>query len=168
MQATIKVATSELDEKIARLHREATACKDAGDWGGAIDRLTDAVALMERSGISYPDERWLRLGIFLQQAGRFDDAMRYFERMLNDTDRRIAKESSHCSELVQRRFGHIRRAHIYDKMRLACRRQGKPEDAKNYEQLATTKQHEAELLEPLIEEESERRRAEFDAKRRRR
>lgn len=164
LSVTIARGRSELDQEIARLHREATACK-GGDWPGAIRSLARAVSLMEKSGLSYPAEKWLRLGVFLQQAGKFEDAMRYLSRMLDDAEHRIAKEALQCSELERRRFTCLWKAQAYDKMRLVCKRQGKATEAARFEELRDNCRSDAEQLEPLIEQEWEQQQAAYRARR---
>lgn len=115
------------DEVSAELQREATRHKKAGDWDKAIECLKKA---RDRA-----DTGDLRLPVFLQQAGRFDEAMVEFERILSGVDARCARDYSHHPEFAQHGFTHHVRAQIYDKMRLACKRQKLPAEVAKYEAL---------------------------------
>lgn len=132
---TITVTIDPREEDIASLHRAATAMKDSGDVDKAIYALQKAQKLMRESSFSHTTESWLRLPLFLQQGGKFDEAMVEFDRLLDDTDARIADEFSHQPEFIQHGATHHVRATIYDKMRLACKRQKLSEYAAEYEVL---------------------------------
>lgn len=119
----------------AALHREATRMKVAGDWDGAVSALQKAQELMRNSNVINTTESWVRLPLFLQQAGRFEEAMEEFNRLLNEIDTLKAKESSQFPDKFRLGFTHHPRAVIYDKMRVACKRQKSLEEAANYEVL---------------------------------
>ena len=140
------------DEEIAALHREATRLKETGDWDGAVAGLREAQVRMRESSTSYPIETWVRLPLFLKQAGRFEEAMLEFSRQLDEIDGRIAKEFSHQPERFWSGFAYHPRAVIYDKMRVACKRQKLPEEAGKYE-----------VLRDEYREKGEKFRTEFDA-----
>lgn len=124
------------DEEVSAHHREATQLKDAGNLNKAIAALQKAQNLMRRSNVANTTEGWLRLPLFLQQGGRFDEAMEEFNRLLVETDARIAKEFSHQPEFAQHGFTHHVRATIYDKMRVACKRQKLPDEVEKYKALS--------------------------------
>lgn len=128
-------AKSRRDSRISVLHRDATKLKDLGEWDKAIDALQEAQELMRKSDELHTMESWLRLPIFLQQGGRFDEAMQEFNRLLGEVDSRTAQEYSHHPEFMQHGATHHRRAAIYNKMKVACRRQKLPEEAAKYEKL---------------------------------
>lgn len=116
--------TATIDEETAELNREATRLKNAGDWDGAIVALKKA---RERT-----DSDDLRLPLFLQQAGRFDEAMTEFNRILSRVDERFARDLSHQPEFIQKGQALHEKATIYDKMRLACKRQNLSDEASRY------------------------------------
>ena len=116
--------TVTIDEETAALKREATKLKDIGDWDGAIAALKKA---RDRTG---SDD--LRLPVFLQQAGKFDEAIAEFNRMLSGADEQYAIEFSHQPEFIQRGQALHAKAAIYDKMRLACKRQKLSDEANRY------------------------------------
>lgn len=123
------------DEETASLHREATRLKDAGDWDGAVAALQKAQDRMRKSNFSHTTEGWLRLPLFLQQGGRFDESMDEFNRLLNEVDERMANEFSHQPKRFWLGFAHHPRSVIYDKMRVACKRQKLLVEADKYETL---------------------------------
>lgn len=123
------------DEETAELHREATRLKDAGDWDGAVAALQKAQERMRKSNFSHTTESWVRLPLFLQQAGRFEEAMTEFNRLLDEVDDLMAKEFSHQPERFWAGFAYYPRVVIYNKMKVACKRQKLPDDAAKYEAL---------------------------------
>lgn len=120
---------------ISVLHREATQFKYDEKWDKAIASLQKAQELMRESDENHTIESWLRLPIFLQQGGRFDEAMLEFSRILDELNERTAKEYSHHPKFMQIGATHHQRAAIYNKMKVACKRQKLPEEAAKYEKL---------------------------------
>jgi tetratricopeptide (TPR) repeat protein len=116
--------TATIDEETSELNREATRLKNAGDWEGAIAALKKA---RHRT-----DSDDLRLPIFLQQAGKFDEAMTEFKLILSRVDEKYARDLSHQPEFIQKGQALHAKATIYDKMRLACKRQKLPDEASRY------------------------------------
>lgn len=119
------------DERIDDLHREATTHKKT-DLNKAIACLVDAKNLMYGKD-DRMIEQWLRLPLFLQQAGRFDEAMEQFEELLDmvrpRNERRLSflNNTTHvelaiCSDKMR----------IYDKMKLACKREKLTDKASFY------------------------------------
>lgn len=112
-----------------RLEREATALKQAGDWNGAIEALRKSAVLR---GISGGDTR---LAKYLQQAGRFDEAMAEIKTLIDDSGAWAKSNFGHQPSNVQhcQRAGWL--ARIHDDAILLCKRE------KQSDLLAT---HEAE------------------------
>jgi len=79
------------EEKSSELLKEATKKKNEKDLAGAIDCLREAYKLMAQSSISYPIETFLRLPLYLQQAGRYDESVTEFEKLLKTSPDKIAK-----------------------------------------------------------------------------
>jgi len=105
------------------LLKEATSQKKAGRIDYAIDLLRNAYALIARSSIEYPVQTFLRLPLFLQAAGRNDEAWREFNLLLINGYPNQSKSSKiipmdHCN--------------IYDKMRLFLQREGKVDRAVSF------------------------------------
>lgn len=111
------------EEKSSELLKEATKKKNEKDLAGAIDCLREAYKLMAQSSISYPIETFLRLPLYLQQAGRYDESVTEFEKLLKASPDKIAKEFSHITKQKQKGLAAMERATIYDKMRLASQRE---------------------------------------------
>ena len=81
------------DEKLAKLLKQATSFKDKGDWNSAIRTLAEAKELMLVSPVSYPAETWCKCPLYLQQAGRFKEAMTEFQFLLDDLERRARHDA---------------------------------------------------------------------------
>lgn len=114
---------TESEERSSELLKVATRKKDEKDIEGAISCLEEAYMLMAQSTISYPIETFLRLPLYLQQAGRYAESVEEFEKLLTNTSAKIAKEFSHISSKRQNGLAAMERAIIFDKMRLAAQRE---------------------------------------------
>lgn len=113
------------DPETAALLREATQWSDAKEWDRAIACLRQANARMKVSPVSYPVQTWLRLPLYLQKAGRFDEATVEFTKLADETAGRIARAFPHQSKGKQQVFIKQELAVIQDKMRLAKEREAK-------------------------------------------
>lgn len=111
--------------KADALMREATAHKEEGQWDAAINKLRKAYATLGDDIINYPIETALRLPLYLQQAGRYEEAQQEFQLLLASVDQRAAIAFSHHPKKVQREFAQVDREKILDKMRLAEKREQK-------------------------------------------
>ena len=127
--------TTSVAERIAELNRTATCYKDEKEWDRAIACLREAAALTPESELSYPAEHYTRLPLFLQQGGYFDEAMREFELLIASTPSIIAKDYAHQNKTARSMIEHSFYYTIYDKMRVACKRQKLPDEAAKYETL---------------------------------
>jgi tetratricopeptide (TPR) repeat protein len=81
------------DDKVAELLRQATAFKEKKEWDAALDVLTEAKKLMLVSPVSYPAETWCKYPLYLQQAGRFEEAMSEFQFLLDDLEHRARHDA---------------------------------------------------------------------------
>ena len=113
------------DPETDTLLRDATRHANAKDWDQAISCLKKADARMQRSPVSYPVLAWLRLPLYLQKAGRFDEAVNEFDRLIRETPGRIARYFSHRSKAEQSKFIRHEVGVIRDKMALAQEREKK-------------------------------------------
>lgn len=111
------------EEKSTELLKEATKKKNGKDLDGAITCLRTAYKLMAQSNISYPIETYLRLPLYLQQAGHYTESIAEFEKLLSNSPQKIAKEFSHISKQEQKGLSAMECSTIYDKMRLASQRE---------------------------------------------
>ena len=101
------------------LLRQATALKDSGDINAAIAALKKAYELIAEAGEEQLIETFLRLPLYLQAAGRADEAWQEFHRLL-----------SHGNP--NRSLNEHDKSVIYDKMRLCAQREKKDIDAVVY------------------------------------
>lgn len=83
----------DIDDKLSALLREATAFKEQKDWNAAVKALAEAKSLMLISPLCYPAETWCKYPLYLQQAGRFEEAMGEFNFLLNDLERRARRDA---------------------------------------------------------------------------
>ena len=123
------------EQRIAALHREATELKGKKEWDKAIACLQEAERLKPKVTTIYPVKHALRLPLFLQQAGRFDEAMQEFQKLLDGTEARIAHQFSHQKKTVQKKLAHADYADIYKTMCTACKREKRFEQVQEYTKL---------------------------------
>ncbi len=106
---------TEAEQRIRELHKQATRYK-GNNWEKAITCLREAQQLMPTVITEYPVSQYLRLPLFLQQAGRMKEAKKEFEKLLD-------MEMFSHPHLV---------ATVYDKMRLAYQREKDYKNAVTY------------------------------------
>jgi tetratricopeptide (TPR) repeat protein len=149
----ITVTRTELDLKISALCREATTYKDV-DWDKAVACLQEAKALMKKSKVVRGIETWTRLPVFLQQAGRFNEAIKEFKWLLKTVGSRRKKEFKHIEyPTFFECYTHLDHSVIYDKMRMVCKREKRDEDMKKYQALCEQHRFLYEELKPIVEKE---------------
>lgn len=133
---TITINRNPVDERIAALHREATTHKGV-NWDAAVACLQEAAGLMRLHNSLFDTDRWTRLPVFLQQAGRFDEAMQEFDSLLSDVKPRAIREMTNSrSPSAVKRHTHLNYYRIYDKMRMVCKRQKLHDKAQEYQNLS--------------------------------
>lgn len=103
----------------AKLLRQATALKDAGDINAAIVALKKAYKLIAESEEEALLETFLRLPLYLQAAGRTGEAWQEFHHLL-------------LYGIPSRNLNEHDRSTIYDKMRLCAQREKKDIDTVVY------------------------------------
>ncbi|MBK6651514.1 MAG: hypothetical protein IPG42_18610 [Betaproteobacteria bacterium] len=124
---------SVIDNEISALHKKATQLKSK-DWSGAISALEKA-AILDAAHNRWNDmTRMVRLPTFLQQAGRFDEAMAEFERLIERVPIYVQEHAGAANELSRSATLHREYEVLYDKMRLACKREKQHELAEKYTQ----------------------------------
>lgn len=106
------------------LLREATANKAAGNINGAIELLRQFWLAEPFGSSGYGVEAYLKLPMYLQHAGRRDDAWRALSLLMTDYVLSTAKLNDQVLPMV--------RSEIYDKMRLFWQREGEPSIAVKY------------------------------------
>jgi hypothetical protein len=79
---------------------------------------------MCQRGGNYVSDRWTRLPVFLQQAGRFEEAMQEFNRLLSEVGARVKNEfpDSATPEMIEK-YIQLNQDKIYDKMQMVRNRQ---------------------------------------------
>lgn len=97
--------------------REATAKKKAGDVDGAIESLREAYKIISKTSINYTIDPYLRLPLYLQQAGKNDEAWSEFNRLIVE---------GYPNQMKIRELIPMDHSAIYDKMRLFLQRENKP------------------------------------------
>ncbi len=135
------------EEHVSQLGKLATYIKQS-DPDEAVHclRRQRELARLIGSAQGHPVEWWLRLPLFLQSAGRFDEAMVEFEA-LRASPPVARQDNSHMrSQDDIDLLIHAELAVIYDKMRLACRREGHRDKAAEYESLSKGHRKEWEIL----------------------
>lgn len=114
----LSIFTSGPSDNIGRcgqLLKDATAQKKTGDLNGAIATLRTAYAEIAKTKIEYGVETFLRLPMYLQEAGRNDEAWAEFNKM---TTGGYPIPAINHSEVGPMMLGQI-----YDKMRLFLQRE---------------------------------------------
>lgn len=107
----------------AGLLKKATKAEKNGDPNKAISILGDAYKAISKTSISYSVETFLRLPLYLQKAGRNQEAWEQFESLLSGN----YHLASNDPELIP-----MNQSTILDKMRLFLQRSGSPELAVAY------------------------------------
>jgi tetratricopeptide (TPR) repeat protein len=100
-----------------QLLKQATARKQAGDLDRAVELLREAYKQIEQGNIGYPVDTFLRLPLYLQQAGRTDEAWQEFNLLL---------KRAQANEISSPEVAPMECSTIYDKMRLFLQRERKP------------------------------------------
>jgi len=144
------------------MHKKATALLGDGHIDRAIDVLREAHLLMREEAFQgYAVDKWCRLPLVLQQAGRFDEAMREFEQLLSDLHAIRLKQLPQYPEEIVLLLTHRIRAAIYDRMRRACKREKRLDVAERYAALAEEELRRADEADKKVEAWEEKRRAAF-------
>ena len=102
------------------LLKQATIKKNSGDLDGAIKLLRAAYKELDKGSMLYPIQTYLRLPLYLQEAGRKDEAWGEFNRLILwvNSKPRYSAEVTPMEQSI-----------IWDKMRLFLQREGKNEYA---------------------------------------
>lgn len=146
------------DEYLADLNRQATAAKDRKDWDSAVQILRQAKA---HQGEMYQDTR---LASFLQQAGRFDEAMTEFEWLLQRVPEQCKAQAASQSQTYLYSCVVRRYETIHNAIRIAAKRAKRVDLVEKHQALVDTYQSESEKLEPILERERKAERKAYEAK----
>jgi hypothetical protein len=106
--------------KADNLLKKATAKKKSGDINGAIEALRASYKILNEQHVLSTIETYLRLPLYLQEAGRTDEAWREFNELIMWVNRkpRYSPEVTPMEQSI-----------IWDKMRLFLQREGRNSDA---------------------------------------
>jgi hypothetical protein len=126
MPITISL-TSTSSTDVSTLLRKATELKNAGKIDAAVETLRQTYSAISKTSIDYGVETFLRLPLYLQAAGRNDEAWREFNFLLTH---------GYPNQPVQPGARDNVESKIYDKMRLFLLREGKHVLAVTYGALA--------------------------------
>jgi hypothetical protein len=137
---------------ISHLHRTATKHKTQGNWAlGSFYLLHAKELLLVEDETNYSFHIWLRLPIFLQKAGDFNQAIEECEFLLASL-KNIRNLFNPNEALLRRsRQLHLYRADVYDKMRLICKREKKHALALQFEDMCFQEHSLLDGKEKLIE-----------------
>lgn len=159
---SIQVYKSPTSERIAALHREATTHKDM-NWPAAVTCLQEAVSLMREHPGNYVLDRWTRLPVFLQQAGRFEEAMQEFEKLLSEVEGRVKQEGPDSASAAWLEYMvNLNNQKIYDKIRMVCKREKRRDDAARYGALSKQYAERYFELRAIVDQEREAERLAYD------
>lgn len=100
-----------------KLLKAATKAKESGDLIKAISTLRDAYKAISKTEVSYPVETFIRLPLYLQEAGDGVSAWREFNEIIQGRFHRAYLDK----DLVP-----LEQTTIYDKMRLFLQREDQP------------------------------------------
>lgn len=134
------------------------------DWQQAVALLQKASELDERHGRWIDAARMVRLPVFMQQAGQFDAALVEFARLIRRVPAQVQATAGNTGALLIRARGHYETALIYDKKRVACKREKNAALAQDSELRAETHHAAWEKLQPALDKEREKETAAYEAK----
>lgn len=105
------------------LLKRATQQKRDGDLDEAVDTLREAYELTKQESVVRGVDTYLRLPMYLQKAGRPDEAWREFNRLLHD---------GYPNQLEDPSVRPMDNSRVYDKMRLFLQREAQEKKAVQY------------------------------------
>ena len=128
----------DIGNRFGELMKQATAHKRAGNWDEAVRCAGEAhaIALASHAG-GFAAEAWTKYPLYLQQAGRYDEAMRVFHQVIAAADSILAREMSHQPAFIQRGYAFNLRSVVFDKMRVAAERERRNDEAEAFTGKAT-------------------------------
>jgi tetratricopeptide (TPR) repeat protein len=122
----------------SQMLKEATQLKKDGDLSSAITKLKQAEEAIHRSEVDYGIETFLRLPMYLQAAGRSDEAIQRLNQLLQEHSEPWGREVRFDKRGIYPMHLDIARGSVYDKLRLVLKRDNQPEKALPYGVLADT------------------------------
>lgn len=135
------------EDRVSELHRQATTYKNDANWDKAISCLREAEKLKYGVETSYSIKHALRLPLFLQQGGYFDEAMAEFQKLLDGTEDRVLSWLPKRNISSKTMLIHAELYQIYESMVTACKREKRSELVKKFSLLVEEhKKKHGELL----------------------
>ena len=118
-QVEVTMASSSVSPELVevdKLLKEATIKKKSGDINGAIKALRDSYKILNENSMLYSIQTYLRLPLYLQEAGKSDEAWSEFNQLIMwaNTKPRYSPEVTPMDLSI-----------IWGKMRLHLQREGK-------------------------------------------
>lgn len=126
-----------IGKDFGELMKRATAFKRQGNWEDALRCCREAhVMAMSSPNGGLSEEAWTKYPLYLQQAGRYDEAMRVFRQVVDASDAIIARDLGDQPAFIQRGYAHNLRLIVFDKMRVAAKREKRHDDAEEFRRQA--------------------------------
>ena len=122
------------------LLKAATQQHDTGDLDSAITTLREALKALSKTDTSYSVSTFTRLPLYLQKAGRFEEAKKEFEILLKSSPEQVELEFAHQTPVIIQSLVAMRYSEIYDKIRVAYEREKLFADAAAYNILSMANQ----------------------------
>lgn len=120
--STLTQTKSEIEaEQAHQFLRDATMHHDNKDFDAAIECLRSAYSLLKPSFSNYPMSVWVRLPLYLQKAGQFNEAMHGFGLLIEKINER--KRPSYLSDVQHNAQNATDLAFVFDKIRLTAQRE---------------------------------------------
>jgi len=148
----------ERDDVLADLNRRATAARDEKNWDKAIGLLQQA---KRHEGQGYRDTR---LAMYLQQGGRFEEAMREFEWLLSTVPYHCDMSSAPMTDAFRNYSIALEHTNIHNKIRIAASRENRADLVSKHLELCQQYQDTVDKLKPVIEREWKKERLAYAAK----
>lgn len=127
----------EVGALIGDLRRRATQYKRDGDWDNALRCMKEVHDIwMTTTPGGTTAEGWTKYPLYLQQAGRYSEAITVFHQILAAANLIIERDLENSPPFIRRGYANHFRFVLYDKMRLAAKREKVTTDAERFEALA--------------------------------
>lgn len=129
---------NEADQRISELSKLATQHSYTDDWDKAIQCLEKIWLLIPDALMDHGAKCMIRLPIFLQRAGRFDEAEQKFNELLLMADEYASRvcRAHNLKELCELASKHHFLSEVYNSMGAAYKREKLSTEALNYKTLS--------------------------------
>lgn len=137
MESNSMFPRNENDKKISELNKQATQLQYS-DYNKAIECLEIVWKLIPNAMMNYGAKGYIRLPIFLQQVGRFEDAKQRFNELTHMAEH-YAIQISQNHDLKEYYYPFCKEhflSEVYDAMRIVYKRENLIEDADHFKKLS--------------------------------